>query len=203
MADLSLETLHHPPFENDPPVKLNIPAKTIGLVYAIIAGIALVFAGIFGLIGLVLGGAIAAAGAAVGVSTGPLFFVGSLIRLVISIIGYGMVTFGGWKMYNLDHDGRTMAENGLLVLVIGSLVGVIASFSVAGIIFGLIGWVIGTAITGIFWYLLVISRFPDEAPLTGGGGGYTPPPGGYQPPPPPPPPSGYQPPPPPPPPAAQ
>ena len=42
MADMTLETLVHPPFENDPPVKLNISAKIIGLVAAILAAIGLV-----------------------------------------------------------------------------------------------------------------------------------------------------------------
>ena len=50
MADLSMETLYHPPFENDPPVKLNISAKTLGLVLAILYAI---FA-LFSLIGIVL-----------------------------------------------------------------------------------------------------------------------------------------------------
>lgn len=165
----SLETVKHPPFENDPPVKFNIPAKTLGLVYAIIAAILLVFAGLGALITLVFGGLGAAADATSGNGLGFIGLIVRLISIVLEVVGYAMVAWGGYKMFQLNHDGRGMAMVGLFVLVVGSLVGVFASLSVL-ILFGLIAWAIGTAVTFIFYYLLVISRFPDEAPLVAGGG---------------------------------
>src|ERR1700682_3816454 len=35
----ALDTLVNPPFANDPPVKLNLDAKVVGLVVAILAGV--------------------------------------------------------------------------------------------------------------------------------------------------------------------
>ena len=172
MAEIAfnLETVKHPPFENDPPVKFNIPAKTIGLIYGILAAIGLVFLGLFGIIGLLIGGALTAVSVASGNATGPLYFIVSLVHLVISIVAYAMIAWGGYKMYQLDHSGRDMVCLGFFVLVVSNLVGILTSLSPVGLIAGLIGWIISTAITFIFYYLIVISRFPDEAPLVAGGG---------------------------------
>jgi hypothetical protein len=183
----NLETLNHPPFENDPPVKLNIPAMTLGLVYAIVATIALVVLGFLGLLGLLLGGFLTAGAVALGGGGSPvLFFLLSAVRLVIQCIGYGFVALGGYRMYQGDKEGRSRAELGIFILVVGGLFGVLATFNPFSIIFGLFFWAFSTAVIFCFYYLLVISRFPDEAPLVAGG---------VAPPPPPPPPAGTPPPP--------
>ncbi len=156
MADLSMETLIHPPFENDPPVKLNISAKTLGLVLAILYAI---FA-LFSLIGIPLalaGSAILAAGGYHGIAF--LIVIGAIIAAVADIL----VAWGGYKMYQLNADGKRLVIMGLLLAVVASIVGAIGSGSAGG--------VIGTVIiNAIIYYLVIISRFPTDAPLVGAGG---------------------------------
>ncbi|MEK7284588.1 MAG: hypothetical protein AAB114_01870, partial [Chloroflexota bacterium] len=55
-----LESLLAPPFAADPPVKMNVPAKTLGLILAILGAIGALF-GIFGIFALLGLSAIAAA----------------------------------------------------------------------------------------------------------------------------------------------
>jgi hypothetical protein len=163
----NLETVKHPPFENDPPVKFNIPAKTIGLVYCIIGAILLVFAGLGALLTLVFGGI----GTAINVTNGgsPVGFIIRLVSIVIAVVAYAMIAWGGYRMYQLDHGGRDMVLLGIFALVVSGFIGAFGSLSVL-IVAGLIFWAISTAVTFIFYYLIVISRFPDEAPLVAGGG---------------------------------
>ncbi|MDQ6746518.1 MAG: hypothetical protein M3010_00215 [Candidatus Dormibacteraeota bacterium] len=164
MADLSMETLLHPPFENDPPLKLNVNAKTLGLILAILYAL---FA-LFSLIGIPL----ALAGSALLAATGYhgiAFMV--VVGAVIAAIGDVLVAWGGYKMYQLNIDGKRLVIYGLALAVVASVVGAIGNASVTGVIGSII-------INGIIYYLVVISRFPSEAPLvtSGGVGGGAPPP---------------------------
>src|SRR6266850_7352511 len=68
-----MDQLLNPSFMKNPPVKLDIPAKTLGMVYAILGAIGTLF-GVIGLLGLSV---VAAA-----VGAGPLFFIGTLIGVV-------------------------------------------------------------------------------------------------------------------------
>lgn len=163
MADLSMETLYHPPFENDPPVKLNISAKTLGLVLAILYAIFALFS-LFGILGAV---GIAALGTALGVRQ---ILVLVVIGAVIAAVGDILVAWGGYKMYQLDIDGKRLVIMGLALSVAASVVGAIGAESPGGIIASII-------INGIIYYLVIISRFPSDAPLvTSGGAGAPPPP---------------------------
>ena len=56
-----MDQLLNPSFMKDPPVKLDIPAKTLGLVCAILGAIGTVF-GLFGLLGISALGAVAGVG---------------------------------------------------------------------------------------------------------------------------------------------
>ncbi|MFN2466116.1 MAG: hypothetical protein ABR598_07620 [Candidatus Dormibacteria bacterium] len=161
MADLSVETLLHPPFENDPPVKLNINAKTLGLILAILYAI---FA-LFSLIGIPAALGLAALGAAVGVRQIIILIV---VGAVIAAVGDVLVAWGGYKMYQLDGDGKRLVIYGLALAVVAAIIGAIGYESVTGVIGAII-------INGIIYYLVVISRFPSEAPLVAAGGGAAPP----------------------------
>lgn len=140
-----LDQLLDPPFAKDPPVKLDIPAKTLGLVYAILGGIGALF-GVLGLLG------ISALSAAIG--GGALLVVGTLIGLV----GTALAAWGGYRMYQNDHDGKRLAIYGLVLNAFGALVSAL-SYG------GLGGWIINAAFIFVLYYLVIISRFEGEPKL--------------------------------------
>ena len=163
MADFSMDTLYHPPFENDPPLKFNISAKTLGLILAILYAIFALFS-LFGVLGAI---GISALGAALGVREILILVV---IGAIVAAVGDVLVAWGGYQMYKENIDGKRLAIMGLALGVVASILGAIGAESPTGII----GTII---INGIIWYLIVISRFPSEAPLvTSGGSGAPPPP---------------------------
>jgi hypothetical protein len=140
-----MDELLSPSFMKDPPVKLDIPAKTLGLVCAILAGISTLF-GVIGLLGVSALATVA--------GTGALFMVGS----VINLIGSALVAWGGYKMFQGDRDGKRLAIYGLVASAIGSLIVALGSG-------GLVGWIVNLAILFIIYYLIVISRFEGDPKL--------------------------------------
>ena len=138
-----MDELLNPSFAKDPPVKLDIPAKTLGLVCAILAGISAFF-GVIGLLG------VSALAAVAGI--GPLFFVGTLIN----VIGSALVAWGGYRMYQGDRDGKRLVIYGLVASALGSLLAAIGNG-------GLAGWIVNLVILFVIYYLVVISRFEGEA----------------------------------------
>jgi hypothetical protein len=140
-----MDGLLNPSFMKDPPVKLDIPAKTLGLVCAILAGISTFF-GVIGLLGV---SALATVG-----GTGPLFLVGT----VINVVGSALVAWGGYKMYQGDRDGKRLVIYGLVANAIGSLIVALGTG-------GLAGWIVNAVILFIIYYLVVISRFEGDPKL--------------------------------------
>jgi hypothetical protein len=169
LADMTLETLVHPPFENDPPVKLNISAKIIGLVAAILAALALV-GYLFAIPAvLLIGTATTVLGVATGVHSGIL--VVALVGLVIGVVAAILELIGGYRMYQENRDGKRLLIYGVVLSAIGSIIYAIGYSGYFGIVLGL-------AIDFVIYYIVVISRFPGDPPLVTG----------TMPPPPPPPP---------------
>jgi hypothetical protein len=178
--------LTDPPFAADPPIKLNVPAKTLGLVIGILGAIGV----ILGLIALpaifALTSAVSNAGAfcqSIGANCGNTGIFGiALIGVIIGFIGSILYAFGGFKMYQLDRSGKNLVIYGLLVGLVGGILEIVGYGGIGSFIFSLI-------IAVVVYYLVVISRWPGDAPLvpTGTTGGYGNPPGGYGSPPPPPP----------------
>lgn len=140
-----MDMLLNPSFAKDPPVKLDIPAKTLGLVCAILAGISTFF-GVIGLLGVSALTAVA--------GTGALFLVGT----VINVIGSALVAWGGYKMYQGDRDGKRLVIYGLVASAIGSLIAALGNL-------GLGGWIVNAVILFVIYYLVVISRFEGEPKL--------------------------------------
>lgn len=140
-----MDELLNPSFMKDPPVKLDIPAKTLGLVCAILAGISTFF-GAIGLLG------VSALTAATGV--GPLFLVGT----VINVIGSALVAWGGYQMYQGVRDGKRLAIYGLAASAVGSLIVALGTG-------GLAGWIVNLVILFVIYYLIVISRFEGDPKL--------------------------------------
>ena len=177
--------LTDPPFAANPPVKLNIDAKIIGLVIAILA--------VLGAIGNLFIGGLLSAFSLVGGGFTLLWVLGNLVGAVGDIIA----AVGGFQMFNGAQAGKRLVIYGLAIGVLGSLVhliGVIIAYAgipnycVGTICTGysyvgdIIGFIIYAIIYFIVYYMVVISRFPGEPRLNPAGGG-----GGYGAPPPPPP----------------
>ena len=107
-------------------------------------------------------------------------------------------TIGAYRMYQLDPEGKQLVVYGLILGMVGAIVTLIGNLAAysglvgigagGGVIFGL---VIDLIIYGILYYLVVVSRFPGQAPLspsgaTSWGAGGPGAPGGPSAPPPPP-----------------
>ncbi|MBV9099859.1 MAG: hypothetical protein JOZ46_09085 [Candidatus Dormibacteraeota bacterium] len=167
-------TLTDPPFAANPPVKLNVNAKILGLVLAILAVIGAVFIGL--LEGLI----------SVFAFAGGFQLIWGL-GVIVGLIAYILAAIGGFQMYNLNRDGKRLVIYGIALGLLGALISLIGNivaysgiyalgYSAAGAI---VGFIFALIIYGILYYLVVISRFPGEAPVApsyGGGYGGTPPP---------------------------
>jgi hypothetical protein len=140
-----LDALLNPAFAKDPPVKLDIRAKTLGLVYAILAGISTFF-GVVGVLGLSALAAVA--------GNSALFLVGT----VINLIGSALVAWGGYQMYQGIRDGKRLVIYGLVASAVGSLIAALGNL-------GLAGWVVNAVILFVLYYLVIISRFEGEPKL--------------------------------------
>jgi hypothetical protein len=140
-----VDVLLNPPFAKDPPVKLDIRAKTLGLVCAILGGIGT----FFGAIGLLGVGALATFAGA-----GPLFFVGN----VIALVGTALTAWGGYRMYQGEREGKNLVIYGLVADGVGSLLVALATGALGG-------WVFNALILFVIYYFVVISRFEGDPKL--------------------------------------
>jgi hypothetical protein len=156
--ELNQQTLLHPPFESDPPVKFNIDAKILGLVYAILAGIG----ALIGLVAIPAAFGLGAIASALGMQQ-IVILIG--LGAVVSEIGTILIAWGGWKMYQLQPEGKNMVIYGLGIHIVAGLITALGSLNP----FSLVGWIVGSLITFVFYYLVIISRFPGEAQLAPGG----------------------------------
>ena len=143
------ETLLDPPFAKDPPVKLNISAKTLGLICAILAALAVV-------VGIPVALALLAAGGILGG-----IFILAALGAVVSLVAEIIIAWGGYQMYELKREGKKTVIYGLLAFAVGSVLSGIGGLSASSFT----SLIVGLGITFVLYYLVVISRFPDEAPL--------------------------------------
>jgi hypothetical protein len=145
----ALDTLVNPPFANDPPVKLNLDAKVVGLVVAILAGIGALFA-LLGLLALL--GASAAATAFAGI-----FFI-AFIGVIVSGVADVIALVGGWQMYKGNESGKRLAIYGLAIAFAAEVIWMIGFASGSGIL--------QLILLALLYYAVVVSRFPGQAPST-------------------------------------
>jgi len=143
----ALDTLVNPPFAKDPPVKVNLDAKVVGLVVAILGGIGALFA-FLALIGLI--GAMAAVTA-----FGGIFFV-ALIGVIVTLVADVMVAMGGWQMYQGNESGKRLAIYGLAIAFVAELIQMIGFASGSGIV--------PLILLALLYYAIVVSRYPNQAP---------------------------------------
>lgn len=147
---LDLNTLVNPPFAKDPPVKVDIDAKILGIVVAILSGLGILF-GLGLLIGLMGIGAVLARYGFGGFL--PLAYLGALVILAADI----MSLMGGWRMYQGDREGKRLVIYGLAIGFVGQIIYGLGYASIGSVILPLV-------VLAIVYYLVVVSRFPGEAP---------------------------------------
>jgi hypothetical protein len=176
MADLWNNALVDPPFASNPPLKVNVPAKTYGLVVGILAAIGAILS-LFVMIGAftvssALSSFDAAANAACNADKAAGFNVnctiysaggsaiagiGALIVLAAMCVG----AWGGFQMYQGIHRGRALMVYGLVGAAFGWLIyAILWGFGV-----GITYFIVDLIIYAVIYYFLVISKFPDEVPL--------------------------------------
>ncbi len=142
--------LLNPPFAQDPPVKLDVNAKILGI---IIAGLsALGILGALTALAALLGvGAILAAAGVGGILA--LAYVGVLVGGAADV----MSLVGGWRMYQGNVEGKRLVIYALALGFLGQIVTGVGYVSLGNVILPLL-------IILVVYYLVVISRFPGEAP---------------------------------------
>jgi len=141
----ALDTLVNPPFANNPPVKLNLDAKVVGLVVAILGGLGALFAflGLLGLLGL---------GAALSAFVGIFFL--ALIGVILNLVADVMAAIGGWQMYQGNESGKRLAIYGLAIAFAAEIIQMIG-FSSGSAIVPLI-------LLALLYYAVVVSRYPAK-----------------------------------------
>lgn len=181
--------LTDPPFAANPPVKLNVNAKILGLVLGILAIIGAIIS-LFGL--LAVFGACTVLGVSISGCGVPILW---LLGALLQVAAYSLAAVGGFRMYQMNREGKVnfiyglaLGALGTIVYLVGNIIfwGGISVTGAAGVGGAVVGVIIDLIFIFVFYYLVVISRFPGEAPLVPSayGGGYG---GGYGSPPPPPP----------------
>ena len=143
----ALDTLVNPPFANDPPVKVNLDAKVVGLVVAILAGLGALFS-LLGLLGLL--------GAASALSTFGGIYLIALIGVLVNLVADVMATIGGWQMYQGNESGKRLAIYGLAIAFIAEIIQIIGFASASAIV--------PLILLALMYYAVVVSRYPSQAP---------------------------------------
>jgi hypothetical protein len=142
----ALDTLVNPPFANDPPVKLNLDTKVVGLVVAILGGLGalFVFLALLGLLGF---------GAALSAFAGIFFL--ALIGVILNLVADVMAAIGGWQMYQGNESGKRLAIYGLAIAFVAEIIQMIG-FSSSSAIVPLI-------LLALVYYAIVVSHYPAKA----------------------------------------
>lgn len=143
----ALDTLVNPPFANDPPVKVNLDAKVVGIVVAILAGLGALFS-LLGLLGLL--------GAAAALSTFGGIYLVALIGVVVNLVADVMATIGGWQMYQGNESGKRLAIYGLAIAFVAEIIQMIGFASASAIV--------PLILLALMYYAVVVSRYPSPAP---------------------------------------
>lgn len=161
---MSSNGLTNPRFGDNPPVKLRVDAKVLGLVIGILSvvgGIAWLLVSVTGLwvVGSVNAycAGFAQAGTSCGTTSG--IFILGLIGFLVVVAGYLLSAYGGFRMFAMVHEAKRQAIYGLVLGVVG---GIIAAFGYGGFLSVLI---LNIVLALLVYYLIVVSRFPDEEPL--------------------------------------
>ncbi|HVS04866.1 MAG TPA: hypothetical protein VHK65_01700 [Candidatus Dormibacteraeota bacterium] len=141
----ALDTLVNPPFAKNPPVKLNLDAKVVGLVVAILGGLGalFVFLALLGLLGF---------GAALSAFVGVFFL--ALIGVILNLVADVMAAIGGWQMYQGNESGKRLAIYGLAIAFVAEIIQMIGFSSTSAIV--------PLILLALVYYAIVVSRYPAK-----------------------------------------
>ena len=141
----ALDTLVNPPFAKNPPVKLNLDTKVVGLVVAILGGLSALFVllALLGLLGF---------GAALSAFAGIFFL--ALIGVMLNLVADVMAAIGGWQMYQGNESGKRLAIYGLAIAFVAEIIQMIG-FSSSSAIVPLI-------LLALVYYAIVVSHYPAK-----------------------------------------
>lgn len=143
------DRLLNPPFAKDPPVKLDINAKVLGIVIAVLSALGIL--GALSALGALLGvGAIYAAAGFGGILA--FAYVGVLVGAAADVLSL----VGGWRMYQGQVDGKRLVIYGLALGLLGQIVTALGYITVGNVIVPIL-------VILVVYYLVVISRFPGQA----------------------------------------
>jgi hypothetical protein len=131
-----MDTLLDPPFAKNPAFRAD--AKIVGIVCAVLAGLAV----LFGLLALPF--TLSLLGAA------PIL----ALSLLLSLVGNALVAYGGWQMYQGKAEGKRWVIYGLAISFVTALV---------AMLMGSGSQLLGLIITAIVYYVVVTSRYPSAA----------------------------------------
>jgi hypothetical protein len=140
----ALDTLVNPPFANDPPVKLNLDAKAVGLVVAILGGLGALLA-FLGLLFLLFGATLSA--------FAGIFFL-ALIGVILNLVADVMAAIGGWQMYQGSDSGKRLAIYGLAIAFVAEIIQMIGFPSSSAIV--------PLILLALVYYAIVVSRYPAK-----------------------------------------
>jgi len=129
-----MATLLDPPFAKNPAFRAD--AKIVGIVCAVLAGLAV----LFGLFALPF--TLALLGAA------PIL----ALSLLLSLVGNALVAYGGWQMYQGKAEGKRWVIYGLALSFITALV---------AMLMGSGSQLLGLIIIAIVYYVVVTSHYPS------------------------------------------
>ena len=138
----ALDSLVDPAFAKDPPVKLNLDAKVVGIVLAILPGLGALL-GLISLLGLLT----------LSAAFGGIFVV-ALLGVVINVVGDILCVVGGWRMYQGNPEGKRLAVYGIAIAFVAEIIYAIG-FANGSAIIPLI-------VLALLYYAVVVSRFPSE-----------------------------------------
>ena len=144
----ALETLVNPPFANDPPVKMELDAKVVGIVVAILAAISILFglSALFVILGF--GSLLAYSG----------LFALAFVAVAVGLVADVMAVIGGWQMYQASPAGKRLAIYGVALAFIAALISVVAFSFGSGLV--------QLIILALVYYAIVVSRFPGSQPAS-------------------------------------
>jgi hypothetical protein len=150
--DDQANSLLNPSWAQNPPVKLDINAKILGIVIAVLSALG-VLGSLLALLGLLGGSALLAAA-----GFGGILFI-AIIGTLVGGVADLLSLVGGWQMYQGNVAGKRLVIYGLALALAGDVVSGFGYLRIGNVILPLL------VILAIY-YLVVISRFPGEAAKT-------------------------------------
>ena len=143
-----LDSLVNPPFATNPPIRISVDAKYIGLAVAILA-LPFALANSYNLV--VLLSALNSGIQSINVGIWLLFFVDIVLTLVAAV----MALIGGWRMLRRDPAGKRLAIYGVgLAFLVEALIGLGFGTGLSSIV--------RLVILAMLYYAVVVSRFAGE-----------------------------------------